>query len=51
LLKQAAAMKACYALSEAGACIAVAARQQGAMLLHKDPEFQAISSFVQEWLV
>jgi predicted nucleic acid-binding protein len=29
---------------------AAAARQEGAVLLHKDPEFQAISSLTQECL-
>jgi predicted nucleic acid-binding protein len=50
LLEQAAALKACHALSVADAWIAAAARQEGAVLLHKDPEFQAISSLPQEWL-
>lgn len=50
LLEQAAAIKACHALSVADAWIAAAARQEGAVLVHKDPEFQAISSLSQEWL-
>ena len=50
LLEQAAAIKACHALSVADAWIAAAARQQGAVLVHKDPEFQAINSLAQEWL-
>jgi predicted nucleic acid-binding protein len=48
LLEQAAAIKACHALSVADAWIAAAARQEGAVLVHKDPEFQAISSLSQE---
>jgi predicted nucleic acid-binding protein len=50
LLEQAAAIKACHALSVADAWIAAAARQEGAVLVHKDPEFQAINSLAQEWL-
>ncbi|MFM1900792.1 MAG: hypothetical protein RLZZ216_1368, partial [Cyanobacteriota bacterium] len=50
LLEQAAELKACHALSVADAWIAAAARQEGAVLVHKDPEFQAISSLTQEWL-
>ena len=50
LLAQAAELKACHALSLADAWIAAAARQEGAVLVHKDPEFQAISSLPQEWL-
>jgi len=45
-----AAIKACHALSVADAWIAAAAQQEGAVLVHKDPEFQAISSLAQEWL-
>jgi PIN domain nuclease of toxin-antitoxin system len=44
LLERAAAIKACHALSVADA------QQEGAVLVHKDPEFQAISSLAQEWL-
>jgi predicted nucleic acid-binding protein len=40
----------CHALSVADAWIAAAARQEGAVLVHKDPEFQAITSLPQEWL-
>jgi predicted nucleic acid-binding protein len=50
LLERAAAIKACHALSVADAWIAAAARQEGAVLVHKDPEFQAINSLAQEWL-
>ncbi len=50
LLEQAAELKACHALSVADAWIAAAARQEAAVLVHKDPEFQAISSLPQEWL-
>jgi predicted nucleic acid-binding protein len=34
----------------ADAWIAAAAQQEGEVLVHKDPEFQAISSLAQEWL-
>jgi hypothetical protein len=44
LLERAAAIKACHALSVADA------QQEGAVLVHKDPEFQAIHSLAQEWL-
>ena len=50
LLEQAAAVKACHSLSVADAWIAAAARQEGAVLVHKDPEFHTISSLSQEWL-
>jgi predicted nucleic acid-binding protein len=50
LLERAAELKACHALSVADAWIAAAARQEGAVLVHKDPEVQAISSLPQEWL-
>ena len=50
LLERAAGIKACHALSVADAWIAAAAQQEGAVLVHKDPEFQAISSLAQEWL-
>jgi len=50
LLERAAAIKACHALSVADAWIAAAAQQEGAVLVHKDPEFQAINSLAQEWL-
>ena len=50
LLEQAAELKACHALSVADAWIAAAARQEAAVLVHKDPEFQAITSLPQEWL-
>jgi predicted nucleic acid-binding protein len=45
-----AASKACHALSVADAWIAAAAQQAGGVLVHKDPEFQSISSLAQEWL-
>ena len=48
--ERAAAIKACHALSVADAWIAAAAQQEGAVLVHKDPEFQAINSLDQEWL-
>jgi predicted nucleic acid-binding protein len=50
LLEQAARIKACHSLSVADAWIAAAALQVGATLLHKDPEFRAISDLPQEWL-
>jgi predicted nucleic acid-binding protein len=50
LLERAATIKACHSLSLADAWIAAAAQQIGATLLHKDPEFQAISDLHQEWL-
>jgi predicted nucleic acid-binding protein len=50
LLERVAGIKACHALSLADAWIAAAAQQIGATLLHKDPEFQAISDLRQEWL-
>ena len=45
-----AAIKACHALAVADAWIAAAAQQEMAVLVHKDPEFQAISSLAKEWL-
>lgn len=50
LLEQAAALKACHALSVADAWIAAAAQLEGAVLVHKDPEFTAIPNLRQEWL-
>lgn len=50
LLEQAAAIKACHALSVADAWIAAAAQQEGAVLVHRDPEFRAIPSLSQDWL-
>lgn len=50
LLEQAAALKAQHALSLADAWIAASALQVGAILLHKDPEFQSIKILPQEWL-
>ena len=50
LLEQAAALKACHPLSLADAWIAVAAQREGAVLLHKDPEFRALDQVPQEWL-
>nr|WP_255019102.1 PIN domain-containing protein [Cyanobium sp. WKJ7-Wakatipu] len=49
LLEQAAIIKALHSLSLADACIAAAAQQVGAILLHKDPEFRAIADLPQEW--
>ena len=43
LLKRAAAIKACYPLSVADAWIAACALQEDALLIHKDPEFQAVA--------
>jgi predicted nucleic acid-binding protein len=50
LLERAAGIKACHPLSVADAWIAAAAQQEGAVLVHKDPAFQAVSSLPQEWL-
>ncbi|MFM7269756.1 MAG: PIN domain-containing protein, partial [Cyanobium sp.] len=50
LLEQAAAIKACHSLSVADAWIAAAAQQEGAVLLHKDPEFRPLVQISQEWL-
>lgn len=50
LLEQAAAFKAGHPLSVADAWIAAAARQQGAVLVHKDPEFRALAQLPQQWL-
>lgn len=50
LLEQAGRIKACHSLSVADAWIAAAAQQLCATLLHKDPEFQAITELPQEWL-
>jgi ribonuclease VapC len=50
LLVQAAAIKACHALSLADAWIAAAAQREGAVLVHKDPEFSALDQVAQEWL-
>ena len=50
LLEQAAAIKACHPLSVADAWIAAAAQREGAVLVHKDPEFRALDQMTQEWL-
>lgn len=50
LLEQAASIKARHALPVADAWIAAAALQVGATLLHKDPEFRAITTLPQAWL-
>jgi predicted nucleic acid-binding protein len=50
LLEQAAAIKACHPLSLADAWIAAAAQREGAVLVHKDPEFRALDQVLQEWL-
>lgn len=50
LLEQAAALKAGHPLSVADAWIAAAARQEAAVLVHKDPEFRALAQLPQEWL-
>jgi len=49
LLLQAAELKASFPFSVVDAWIAAAAMRQGAILLHKDPEFSAVS-IEQEWL-
>jgi predicted nucleic acid-binding protein len=43
LLKRAAAIKAAYLLSVGDAWIAACALQEDAVLIHKDPEFQAVA--------
>jgi ribonuclease VapC len=50
LLETAAQVKAMNALSVADAWIAAAALHNGATLVHKDPEFQALAAPDQEWL-
>jgi predicted nucleic acid-binding protein len=50
LLEKAAAIKACHPLSVADAWIAAAAQREGAVLVHKDPEFRALDQVLQEWL-
>lgn len=50
LLEQAASIKANHALSVADAWIAAAAQREGAVLVHKDPEFSALVQISQEWL-
>ena len=50
LLLQAASLKARHPLSVADAWIAAAALLEGAMLVHKDPEFRALTQLPQEWL-
>jgi ribonuclease VapC len=50
LLEQAAAIKANHRLSVADAWIAAAAQREGAVLVHKDPEFRALDQVAQEWL-
>ncbi|MCH8477106.1 MAG: PIN domain-containing protein [Wenzhouxiangella sp.] len=49
LLLQAAELKAGFSISVVDAWIAAAAMRQGATLLHKDPEFEALA-IEQEWL-
>lgn len=43
LLLRAGALKACHSLSVADAWIAACALEEGAILVHKDPEFQAVA--------
>ena len=50
LLEQAAAIKANHPLSLADAWIAAAVQREGAVLVHKDPEFRALDQVAQEWL-
>ncbi len=50
LLEQAAAIKANRRLPVAAAWIAAAAQREGAVLVHKDPEFRALDQVAQEWL-
>ena len=50
LLLEASRMKATHRLSVADAWIAAAALLSRATLLHKDPEFEAITELDQSWL-
>ena len=50
LLERAASIKACHPLSVADAWIAASALLQGAVLVHKDPEFRSLGAIPQEWL-
>jgi predicted nucleic acid-binding protein len=50
LLERAAAIKATHPLSVADAWIAAAAEQEGAVLVHKDPEFRSLAQLPQDWL-
>lgn len=50
LLERAAAIKACHPLSVADDWIAAAAQQEGAVLVHKDPEFTPLTRISQEWI-
>jgi predicted nucleic acid-binding protein len=50
LLLLASEIKAKQRLSLADAWIAATALQSGSTLLHKDPEFQTITTLDQEWL-
>ena len=50
LLLEASRIKALHRLSVADAWIAAAARLGRATLLHKDPEFEAITELDQSWL-
>ena len=50
LLERAAALKACHPLSVADAWIAAAAQQEGAVLVHKDPQFTPRKRISQEWI-
>lgn len=48
LCSEAAKLKASYKLSFADAFVAATAKQLGAVLVHKDPEFNAVSSVVNQ---
>ena len=50
LLERAAAVKAAHALSVADAWIAATALEYDAVLVHKDPEFEALAEIVQDVL-
>jgi predicted nucleic acid-binding protein len=50
LLERAAAIKACHPLSVPHAWIAASAQLEGAVLVHKDPEFRSLAQLSQEWL-
>jgi predicted nucleic acid-binding protein len=50
LLERAASIKAGHPLSVADAWIAASAQLQGAVLVHKNPEFRSLGEIQQEWL-
>jgi len=50
LLDRAAAIKATHPVSVADAWIAAAAEQEGAVLVHQEPEFRSLAHLPQDWL-